>query len=132
MSNGVLITGIIFGRSIHIFRDLFVYKKAHMLTKIVREQTKLFPRTEMFGLSSQIRRAADSIVLNIAEGAGNSSQKEFPRFLDFSIRSGFECLGCCDIAEINNYLEKSAIDELNGKINEVIAMLYGLKNSLKR
>lgn len=116
----------------HKFKDLSVYRKALMLTKIVRERTSKFPKTEFFGLSSQLRRAADSIVLNIAEGAGNSSQKEFSRFLDFSIRSGFECLGCCDIAEINNYLEKSAINELNGKINEVIAMLYGLKNSLKR
>ncbi len=100
-------------------------------TKAVREETDDFPKTEIFGLSSQFRRAADSIVLNIAEGAGNSSQKEFARFLDFAIRSGFECLGCCDIALINRYLGKSAIDELYDKINEVIAM-YGLKKSLGR
>lgn len=116
----------------HKFRDLSVYKKALILTRTVREKTKDFPKPEVFGLSSQFRRAADSIVLNIAEGAGNSSQKEFSRFLDFSIRSGFECLGCCDIALTNGYLGRPAFKELNERINEVIAMLYGLKKSFAR
>ena|SRR3990172_4888409 len=132
MSRGIPFNNNLSGGNMHKFRDLSVYKKALMLTKDVRERTGGFPKTEIFGLSSQFRRAADSIVLNIAEGAGNSTQKEFSRFLDFSIRSGFECLGCCDIAFINGYLGKSAISELNDKINEVIAMLYGLKKSLKR
>jgi len=90
----------------HRFKKLEVYNKALVLTRLVRKATEGFPRTEVFGLSSQFRRAADSIVLNVAEGAGNSSIKEFARFLDFSIRSGFECLGCCDIALVNEYFSK--------------------------
>ena len=75
----------------HKFKELDVYKKALTFTRVVRETSKRFPKDELFVLSSQFRRAADSIVLNIAEGAGNSSKKEFARFLDYSIRSGFEC-----------------------------------------
>jgi four helix bundle protein len=88
------------------FRTLNVYQKALEFSKEVRKTTKSFPKDELFGLISQFRRAADSIVLNIAEGAGNSSKKEFARFLDFSIRSGFECIGCLDIALTNDYINK--------------------------
>jgi four helix bundle protein len=68
---------------------------------------KIFPRDELFGLISQFKRAADSIVLNIAEGAGNSSNKEFIHFLDYSIRSSFECKGCLDIARENKYIDQA-------------------------
>jgi len=112
------------------FRTLHVYQKALEFTKVVRKTTKIFPRDELFGLISQFRRASDSIVLNIAEGAGNSTKKEFSRFLDFSIRSGFECIGCLDIALENDYIEKENYDRLLAKDNEIIAMLYGLKKSL--
>jgi len=71
------------------FRPLKVYRKALGFSTEVMRIIKSFPKDELFGLLSQFRRAADSIVLNIAEGAGNSSKKEFARFLDFSIRSGF-------------------------------------------
>jgi four helix bundle protein len=112
------------------FRTLHVYQKALEFTKVVRKATKSFPKDELFGLISQFRRASDSVVLNIAEGAGNSSKKEFARFLDFSIRSGFECIGCLDIAIANDYIEKENYEKLLSDINEIIAMLYGLKKSL--
>lgn len=98
----------------------------------MRTAATAFPQVEIFGLASQFRRAADSFVLNIAEGAGNSSKKEFSRFLDFSIRSGFECLGCCDIALVNGYMKDQQHIDLFEQINEIIAMLYGLKKSLFR
>jgi four helix bundle protein len=116
----------------HRFKKLAVYEKALVLTRTVRSATGGFPRVELFGLTAQFRRAVDSIVLNIAEGAGNSSQKEFSRFLGFSIRSGFECLGCCDIALINGYMDKRQYMGLYDQINEIIAMLDGLRKSLFR
>jgi four helix bundle protein len=85
------------------FKNLRVYEKALDYSFAVRQCVRKFPKDEMFGLTSQWRRAADSIVLNIAEGAGKSSKKEFARFLDFSIRSRFECIGCLDIAIANDY-----------------------------
>jgi four helix bundle protein len=112
------------------FRTLHVYQKALEFTKAVRKATKSFPKDELFGLVSQFRRASDSIVLNIAEGAGNSTKKEFARFLDFSIRSGFECIGCLDIALANDYTQKENYGQLLSSVNEIIAMLYGLKKSL--
>jgi four helix bundle protein len=112
------------------FRTLHVYQKALQFSKGARKITKNFPKDELFGLISQFRKASDSIVLNIAEGAGNSSKKEFARFLDFSIRSGFECIGCLDIAITNDYIDKQTYDRLLLVINEIVAMLYGLKKTL--
>ncbi|HVN49577.1 MAG TPA: four helix bundle protein [Bacteroidota bacterium] len=113
------------------FKTLNVYQRALKYSVSVRKVCKGFPKEELFGLSSQFRRAADSIVLNIAEGAGNSSKKEFARFLDFSIRSGFECLGCLDIAGTNGYIIQNDFNSLSNEVNEIIAMLHGLKKSLK-
>jgi len=112
------------------FRTLHVYQKALELSKEARKITRSFPKDELFGLISQFRRASDSLVLNIAEGAGNSSKKEFARFLDFSIRSGFECIGCLDIAITNGYLDKENYESILSSVNEIIAMLYGFKKSL--
>jgi len=115
---------------LHNLEELQVYHKALIFTKAVRKIVKVFPKDELFGLISQFKRAADSIVLNIAEGVGNSSKKEFARFLDFSIRSGFECIGCLDIAIANDYMEKENYEYILSSVNEIVAMLYGLKKSL--
>ncbi len=62
------------------FRKLKVYQKSLNFSKLVRKVIRGFPRDELFGLISQFRRAADSIVLNIAEGSGNSTKKNLPAF----------------------------------------------------
>ncbi len=113
----------------HKYEDLNVYKKALAYTKTVRTSTRAFPKEELYSLTSQFRRAADSIVLNISEGAGNYSDKEFARFLTYSIRSGFECKGCVDIALTNEYLNEEEGNRLKKNANEIIAMLDGLYKS---
>ena len=115
----------------HKFQDLIVYQKSLLFTQEVRRTVSLFPKDELFGLSSQFKRAADSVVLNIAEGAGNSSRKEFARFLDFSIRSAFECLACIDIAFSNTFIDNEMHSVLYQNVNELIAMLYGLQKNYK-
>lgn len=117
------------GGNMHRFRDLKVYEKALEFTRFIRKVTSLFPKEETYGLVSQFRRAADSIVLNIAEGAGHSTSKEFSRFLDYSIRSGFECIGCADISVRNGYIIERTYLEIIERANELVAMLYGLKKS---
>ena len=107
-----------------------VYQKALAFTKIARSVTKNFPRDELFSLTSQFRRAVDSIVLNIAEGAGNRSDKEFAKFLDYSIRSAHECIGCSDIALVNEYVNEKTHGEIFEKADEIIAMLVGLQRTL--
>ncbi len=114
----------------HKFRELKVYQKGLKFVKRVRKETKSFPKDELFVLTSQFKRAADSIVLNIAEGAGNSSKKEFARFLDYSIRSGYECVGCLDIALELEYTTTQIHQECCSDVDEIIAMLVGLQKSL--
>jgi four helix bundle protein len=114
------------------FETLLVYQKALHFTVTVRGIVKKLPREEVFGLASQFRRAADSIVLNIAEGRGNTSRKELGKFLDYSIRSGFECIACLDIALCNSFIEKEERDKIVGQAKEITAMLAGLKKSLTR
>jgi four helix bundle protein len=99
-------------------------------TKKVRATTKNFPKDELFSLSAQFRRAADSIVLNIAEGAGNRSDKEFAKFLDYAIRSGHECMGCVDIALVNGFISEKTHSDLFREIDEMVAMLIGFQRSL--
>jgi len=70
--------------------------------------------------------------LNISEGAGNKSKKEFERFLSYSIRSGYECIACIDIARTNDYLSESQHMTLDREIHEIIAMLIGLQNSVSK
>lgn len=95
-----------------------------------REVIKNFPREEMFALSSQFRRAADSIPLNIAEGSGNESVKEVTKFLGYSIRSAYECLCCLDIAFENNFLANSEKERIEGFVEELIKMLVGFQKTI--
>jgi four helix bundle protein len=114
----------------HNFRELKAYGKALGFTKTVRLTTTKFPKDELFSLTSQFRCAADSIVLNIAEGAGNRSDKEFAKFLDYSIRSGHECIGCIDVALANEFISEKSHKSLFGEVDEIIAMLIGFQRSL--
>ncbi len=72
------------------YRKLKVWKKAHELALAVYEDTRCFPREELYGLTSQMRRAAVSISANIAEGAGRSGNGEFGRFLYIAMGSAAE------------------------------------------
>lgn len=114
----------------HRFRQLKVYQRSLQLTKVIRQVTKSFPKDEQFVLTSQFRRAGDSIVLNIAESGGSKPKKEFSRFLSYSIRSGYECVGCIDIALTNGYINDEKHSVLDKEIHEILAMLVGLQQSL--
>jgi len=117
---------------VHDFRRLDVYARALRFTRKVRLTTALFPRDELFSLTSQFRRASDSVVLNIAEGAGNKSKREFARFLGYAIRSGFECGGCADIAKTQDYIDEAEYETLVAEGQEIIAMLVGLQRAVLR
>jgi len=117
---------------LHDYRKLDVYKRSLVFTKVVRQTTSAFPKNEIYALASQFQRAADSIALNIAEGSGNESKREFAKFLIYSIRSGYECGCCTDIAMMQKYISKNEYSKLINEINEIISMLVGLKRSLER
>src|SRR5476651_474829 len=87
------------------FEDLLVWQKALDLTEDINQLTKNhFPKDELFILTSQIKRAADSVVLNIAEGCTGQTNAVFRNFLGYSIRSGIEVVSCLFIAKKENYI----------------------------
>jgi four helix bundle protein len=81
------------------FENLKVWQKSLEMTVVIHDITKTFPKEELFVLTSQIKRAMDSVALNIAEGSTGNSNAEFKRFLTYSIRSGIEVIACLYIAK---------------------------------
>jgi four helix bundle protein len=72
------------------FKELKVWQKSHQLTLAVYKTTATFPREEIYGLTSQIRRSCSSIAANIAEGCGRNGEAEFARFLHIAMGSASE------------------------------------------
>lgn len=107
------------------FRKLEIYKRAiEYSVKIYKFSAKL-PTNEKYGLISQIRRAVSSISLNISEGAGCSSNKEFGLFINYAYRSCNEVLTCLElIIRLNLYKEKYEIDLLEKEGIELSRMIY--------
>ena len=116
----------------HNLRKLEVYSKGLEALKETYRLTAGFPKEELFGLTSQLRRAATSIVLNIAEGSGCSTNREFARFLGYALRSKHEVVACLDIALKLRYADKTSIDTLESKFEEVSSMIVGLSKSLRK
>ncbi len=96
------------------------------LTVVIYAETQQWPKTEKFGLISQTRRASTSIALNIAEDAGNQSNKEFIRFLQFALRSTYETMTALEIAHRLNFLPDEKVTPLLKDADEIAAMLTGL------
>jgi four helix bundle protein len=112
------------------FEQLLVWQKAIDLTGIVHELTLKFPRDELFILTSQIKRASDSIALNIAEGSTGQTNPEFKKFLSYSIRSAIEVVSCLHIAKRRNLITEQDFQNIYRKIEEMLKMLQALKKSI--
>jgi four helix bundle protein len=80
------------------FKQLLVWQKALDFTESIHQLTLTFPKDELYVLTSQIKRAADSVALNIADGSTGQTNPEFSKFLSYAIRSGVEIVGCLHIA----------------------------------
>lgn len=114
----------------HQFRKLRVWQRAmDFVTEIYRLTTQ-FPRSEQFGLTSQIRRASISIPLNIAEGAGAGSNAEFQRFLNYALRSTYEVTSALAIAQNLSYCSEESSYALLEEADEIAAMIVGLSRKL--
>jgi len=108
------------------FEKLGVCNKAHELTLNVYRYTALFPKHELFGLTSQMRRASVSIGSNIAEGLGRRSDGELARFIQIAIGSCNELEYQIRLARDLGYISMDGYTELDRSINEVGRMLTGL------
>ncbi len=112
------------------YRDLLVWQKSMALVKTIYQETRSFPTEELYGLSSQMRRAAVSAPCNIAEGQGRLSKKEFRQFLALSPGSVLELETQLQIAADLGFLNADNAQQLISKTGEVLRMLNGLMGSL--
>ena len=113
------------------YRDLIVWKKSIDLVGKIYSSTRSFPKEEMYGITSQTRRAGISIPANIAEGQARSSVGEFQQFLGISQGSLAELETLLVISRNLGYLTLKDADELLNDCEEIGRLLAGLKNSLK-
>ncbi len=111
------------------FEKLQVYQKAVDIIDTVYEYTNSFPKEEMYGITSQFRRAAVSISLNIAEGSARS-KKDFRRFLDIAQGSIYECVTLLTICKRRNYIKDTCVMKLRECFVEQSKMTCGLKKGI--
>ncbi len=100
------------------------------LVKDIYLITNSYPKTEQFGIISQIQRAAVSIPANIAEGSAKSSNKDFARFLEISMGSAYELETLILLSKDLNYIKVENFEPIENKIKEVSRMIKSFKNQL--
>jgi four helix bundle protein len=113
------------------YRDLEVWQKAMDLVVECYQITKNFPESEIYGLASQLRRAAVSIPANIAEGRERQHTKEFLQHLSIAYGSLAELETHLQIAQRLNYLDIAHVDQVLEKTAEIGRMINGLRRSLQ-
>ena len=109
------------------FTKLSVWKKAHAVTLGIYRETAKWPKHELFGLTSQSRRAAFSVPANIAEGCGKNSDAELARHARDSLGSASELSYYLILAHDLTYIQQSACDDLQTDLSEVRRMLASLE-----
>ena len=114
------------------FKNLKVWQNGIELVVDIYKKTEDFPREEIYGLISQIKRSAVSIPSNIAEGSGRNSDKDFKRFLDVALGSSFELEIQLIIAQKLNYLDEEDFSDLNKQLDEEQKMIIGLQKTLTK
>ncbi|WP_295648609.1 four helix bundle protein [uncultured Mucilaginibacter sp.] len=112
------------------FEDLQVWQKALDLGELINQLTKGFPKDELFILTSQIKRAADSVVLNIAEGSTGQTKAVFKQFLRYALGSGIEVVSCLFIAKKRGYIKEDKFKDLYNEYEVLVKMITNLRNSL--
>jgi four helix bundle protein len=115
------------------YKKLEVWKKSHdMYIYIKKNLTVKFPKEERYELTSQLLRAALSVPLNIVEGCGRFTDRDFARFLDISLGSTNESDYCCYAALELKYISREEYEQVNKLLNEVRAMLITFLKFLRK
>lgn len=112
------------------FRNLKVWERSHSLVLKIYELSRRFPKEELFGLTSQIRRSAASIPANVADGRGRVSDADLRRFLGIAMGSASELEYQSLLARDLGYIEAASHQEVAMNIAEVKRMLASLINKL--
>ena len=113
------------------FRDLLIWQKSMILVTDIYQLTNTFPKEEIYGLTSQIRRCAVSIPSNIAEGSSRTD-KSFSHFVDLALGSSFELITQLIVAKHRKYIDEETFIKLEKKIEEFQRMTMSFQNGLKK
>jgi len=111
------------------FENLLVWQKSRVLAKEIYKLTATFPKEELFGITSQMRRCSISIPSNLAEGSSRRTNKDKARFTEIAFGSGLELLNQLIIALDLNYIEESKYLETRIKLQEVTFLLDALQKA---
>lgn len=115
---------------INSYRDLIVWQKSMELVPMIYKLTETFPKTEIYGLISQIKRCAVSIPSNIAEGSRRGTRKDFRNFLLNAFGSGAELETQLEIAKMLSFTDKKEFEEAESVLNEIMKMLNKMISNL--
>ena len=113
------------------FEKLIIWQNSMEFGEEIFKISSGFPKEEIYNLSSQIKRASDSIALNIAEGSIGQSNPEFRKFLGYSIRSLAEVVTCLEKAKRRNYIPKDEFEKIYDKAFYLMNMLNSFKSSIQ-
>jgi four helix bundle protein len=114
------------------YREFIAWQKAMAFVTDVYKMTRTFPKEELFGLTSQIRRSAASIPSNFAEGFGRKGSNEFVRFVRIAIGSLYECQTQLEISKNIECLKLTDFEFLYERSKEIEALLRGLEKKLEQ
>lgn len=114
------------------FEKLDVWQDSIQYAKNIYKLSDTLPKSEMFGLNSQLKRAALSISSNIAEGTGSTTTKDFSHYLDVSIKSAIETVSQLLFGRAMNYFTDESVSPLYNKAEILIKRIQSLKKSLYR
>lgn len=112
------------------FESLKVWQRAVKFSGKIHNLTRTFPKEELYILTSQIKRAADSVALNIAEGSTGQSDAEFRKFLGYAVRSGIEVITCLYVAEERNLISEDIFKINYEEMSIIIKMTQALRKSI--
>lgn len=112
------------------FENLKVWQESVELSGLVNDVCKTFPKQELYIITSQIQRAADSISLNIAEGSTGQTNPEFKRFLGMAVRSGIEVIGCIYLAKRREIISEENFQLIYKGVDDLIKRIQALRKSI--
>ncbi|RXM39062.1 four helix bundle protein [Chryseobacterium sp. CH21] len=113
------------------FEKLIIWQKSMEFGEIIFNLSQYFPKDEAFNLTSQIRRASDSIALNISEGCILQSKLEFKKFLGYSIRSLAETVTCLYKAKNRKYITEEKFSEIYNESYSLMNQIIAFRNQIK-
>ena len=114
------------------FENLIIWQKSMDYGEEIFKLSKSFPKEEIYNLTSQIRRAVDSIALNISEGSIVQSIPEFQRFMGYAIRSLAETITCLHKAKRRNYIDNEQFEKSYKDAFDLMNMMIAFRNKLDK